>query len=60
MSKTKGKTTPKTRKKRKTSIMDASNVVIVRHTTEKETLFPEKLKKVNEMLKNCKMLDSQD
>jgi hypothetical protein len=58
MPKTKKKPTPKTRKKRKMPSLDSSNVVIVIHTKEKETLFPEKLKKANEMLRNAKMMDS--
>ena len=53
---------PVTRKKnirikRKKPSLDSSNVVIVMHTVEKETLFPEKLKKANEMLSKAKMLD---
>lgn len=58
MSKTTKKPTLKTREKGKTPVLDTSNVVIVRHTTGKETLFPEKLKKMNELLSNAKMLDS--
>lgn len=55
MSTAKKKVIKKTRKKR---ALDSSKVVVVMHTVEKETLFPEKLKKVNDMLKNAKMLDS--
>jgi hypothetical protein len=32
-------------------------VIIVRHTSEKETLFPEKLKMANEILANTKLLN---
>jgi len=46
------------RKKKKPSL-DSSNVVIVMHTVEKETLFPEKLAKMNEMLSKAEMLDSK-
>jgi hypothetical protein len=38
------------RRKRKKPSLDASNVIIVTHTGEKDTLFPDKLKKANEML----------
>jgi len=34
-------------------------VVIVTHTTVKGTLFPEKLEKVNAMLKNAKFMDDK-
>ncbi len=34
-------------------------IVVVMHTVEKETLFPEKLKMVNEMLSKTKFLDSE-
>ena len=44
-------------KKRKKLSLDASNVVIVKHTVEKQTLFPEKLKKINKLLENAKMMD---
>jgi hypothetical protein len=44
--------------KRKKPSLDSSNVIIVMHTVEKETLFPEKLKKANDMLSKAKMLDS--
>jgi hypothetical protein len=44
-------------KRRKKLSLDASNVVIVRHTVEKETLFPEKLKKINKMLENAELMD---
>jgi hypothetical protein len=55
MSKTTKKGIQKTRKKRKSPVLDSSNVIIVTHTTEKETLFPEKLKKMNEMLSNAQL-----
>jgi hypothetical protein len=42
---------------RKKLSLAASNVVIVRHTIEKETLFPEKLKKINKMLENAELMD---
>lgn len=58
MSNTKKKNIRITRKKRKNLVLDSSNVVIVFHTTEGETLFPEKLKKANEMLSRTKFLDS--
>jgi len=58
MSKTTKKGIQKTRKKRKNPVLDSSNVVIVMHTTEKATLFPEKLKKANEILSKTKFLDS--
>lgn len=45
-------------KKRNRPSLDSSNVVVVMHTIEKETLFPEKLKKANEMLSKAEMLDS--
>ena len=44
-------------KRRKKLSLDAANVVIVKHTVEKQTLFPEKLKKINKMLENAKMMD---
>ena len=44
-------------KNRKKLSLDSSNVVIVIHTREKETLFPEKLAKVNAMLANAKLMD---
>lgn len=44
-------------KRRRKPSLDASNVVIVRHTVEKETLFPEKLKKINKMLENAELMD---
>jgi hypothetical protein len=46
------------RKTRRKPLQDSSNVVVVMHTREKETLFPEKLKMANEMLGNTKLLDS--
>jgi hypothetical protein len=58
MPKTKRKSTPKTRKKRKVPSLNSSNVVVVIHTKEKETAFPEKLKKMNELLRNAKMMHS--
>ena len=45
-------------KKRENLMLDSSNVVVVFHTTEGETLFPEKLAKMNEMLSRTKFLDS--
>lgn len=45
------------RKKKKLSL-DSSNEVIVMHTVEKETLFPKKLAKMNDMLSKVEMLDS--
>jgi hypothetical protein len=47
----------KTGKNRNKLSLDSSNVVIVVHTREKETLFPEKLAKVNAMLANAKLMD---
>jgi hypothetical protein len=44
--------------KRKKPSLDASNVIIVTHTSEKDTLVPEKLKKANEMLSKAKMMKS--
>ncbi|HEV9038102.1 MAG TPA: hypothetical protein VGQ51_15815 [Puia sp.] len=44
--------------RRKKPSLDASNVVVVTHTTEKDTLVPEKLKKANEMLSKSKMMNS--
>ena len=38
--------------------MNASNVIVVTHTSEKNTLVPEKLKKANEMLGKAKMMKS--
>ena len=43
---------------RKKPSLDASNVVVVTHTTEQNTLVPEKLKKANEMLSKAKMMKS--
>jgi hypothetical protein len=45
-------------KSRKKNLLDSSNVVVVMHTIEKETLFPEKLEKANEILRNTKFIDS--
>jgi hypothetical protein len=48
----------KAKAKRKNKIsLDASNVLIVKHTFEKETLFPKKLAKINKILKNAVLLD---
>ncbi len=55
MSTTEKKVIKKPRKKRN---LDSSKVVVVMHTIEKETLFPEKLKKINKMLSNAELLDS--
>jgi hypothetical protein len=44
--------------KRKKPALDASNVIIVTHTSEKDTLVPGKLKKANEMLSKAKMMKS--
>jgi hypothetical protein len=46
-------------KRKKKLSLDASNVVIVRHVKipADETLFPEKLKRINEMLKNAELMD---
>jgi len=44
-------------KKRRKLPLDASNIVIVIHTHEKETLFPEKLARVNKMLENAVLMD---
>jgi hypothetical protein len=55
MSKTTKKDMQKTRKKRKSPVLDSSNIIIVTHTTEKETLFPEKLKKMNEMISKSQL-----
>jgi len=44
-------------KSRKKSLLNSSKSVIVVHTTEKETLFPEKVKKAKEILRNTKFLD---
>ena len=46
----------KAQRKKKISL-DASNVLIVKHTVEKGTLFPKKLKKINKMLGNAMLLD---
>ena len=51
------KTIRKSNKRRKKLSLDTSNVVIVKHTVEEETLFPEKLKKINKMLENAKLMD---
>ncbi|HEX9510085.1 MAG TPA: hypothetical protein VF939_06350 [Puia sp.] len=45
------------RKSRKKSVLNSPKTVIVTLTDEKETLFPEKLKKVNEMLSNAELMD---
>jgi hypothetical protein len=45
------------RKGRKKSLPNSSKAVVVVHTVEKETLFPEKLKKANEILSKTKFLD---
>jgi len=47
----------KSSKKRKKLSLDTSKVVIVKHTVAEESLFPEKLKKVNKMLENTKLMD---
>ena len=47
---------PKAKRRKKISL-DASNVLIVKHTVEKGTLFPKKLKKMNKMLENAVLLD---
>ena len=46
-------------KRKKKLSLDASNVVIVRHVKipADETLFPEKHKRINEMLKNAELMD---
>jgi hypothetical protein len=44
-------------KRRKRISLDASNILIVKHTVEKGTLFPKKLKKMNKMLGNAVLLD---
>jgi hypothetical protein len=46
------------RLKRKKPSLNASNVIVVTHTSEKNTLVPEKLKKANEMLGTAKMMKS--
>ncbi len=46
------------RKSRRQRTLDSSNVALVMHTVEKETLFPEKLKRANEILSKTKFLDS--
>jgi hypothetical protein len=55
---TKKKNIRKSRKIGKKPLLDSSNIVIVTHTVGKKSLFPEKLKKVNKMLRHAKMLDS--
>ncbi len=45
------------RKSRKKSLLSSSKAVVVVHTVEKETLFPEKLKRANEILNKTKFLD---
>jgi hypothetical protein len=45
------------RKSRKKPLLNSSKTVIVVHTVEKETLFPEKVKRANEILSNTKFLD---
>ena len=44
--------------KRKKPALEASNVIVVTHTSQKDTLVPKKLKKANEMLSKAKMMDS--
>jgi hypothetical protein len=46
-------------KSRRKGLISSSNTVVVMHTIEKETLFPEKLKMVNEILSKTKFLDSK-
>jgi len=45
------------RKSRKKSLLNSSKAVVVVNTTEKETLFPEKVKRANEILSNTKFSD---
>jgi hypothetical protein len=45
------------RKFRKKSLRDSSKSLIVVHTTEEETFFPEKVKRAKEILRNTKFLD---
>ena len=43
--------------RRKKISLDPSNALIVKHTVEKETLFPKKLIKINKLLENAVLLD---
>jgi hypothetical protein len=45
------------RTSRKKSLLNSSKSVIVVHTTENETLFPEKVKRAKEILRHTKFLD---
>lgn len=42
---------------RKKISLNPSNALIVKHTVEKETLFPKKLEKANKLLENAVLLD---
>lgn len=45
-------------KSRKSSALNSPDIVVIIQKDEKETLFPGKLKKMNEMLSKTKFLDS--
>lgn len=45
------------RKSRSTSSLNSSKAVVVMHTVEKKSLFPEKVKMANEILSKTKFMD---
>jgi hypothetical protein len=45
------------RKSRSTSSLNSPKTVVVMHTVEKETLFPEKVKMAKEILSKTKFMD---